>query len=182
MGLKEKDSSTLYRPISTSTPSVEPVKKDEKSNLPIFEAVLPKYRLEDIVLSDRTILSIKNAMALLEKSDFVFNTWGLSETHKYSSKVGINLYGPPGKRKTMEAHAFANAFRKRMIIVNYADIESKYVGDTPKNITEAFRVAEGTDSILFFDEADAMLSKRVTNMNNATDTSVNQAHLGREKL
>ena len=56
----------------------------------------------------------------------------------------------------------------------YADIESKYVGETPKNIRKAFEVAKETGSILFFDEADAILSRRVTNMSNATDVSVNQ--------
>lgn len=174
MGLKEVSSSYSSMPQTASTPSAESTKKEEKSNLPSFEATVPKYQLEDIILPEKTVQSINNALALREKSDLVFNTWGLNETHKYSSKVGINLYGPPGTGKTMAAHAFAHAFKKKLMIVNYADIESKYVGDTPKNITEAFRVAQETDSILFFDEADAMLSKRVTNMNNATDTSVNQ--------
>ena len=45
---------------------------------------------------------------------------------------------------------------------------------TPKNIRKAFEVAKETNSVIFFDEADAILSKRVTNMLNATDVSVNQ--------
>lgn len=60
------------------------------------------------------------------------------------------------------------------MVVNYADIESKYVGETPKNIRYVFEVAKKTHSIIFFDEADAILSKRVTNMSSATDVSVNQ--------
>ena len=48
------------------------------------------------------------------------------------------------------------------------------MGETPKNIRKAFETAKETNSILFFDEADAILSKRVTNMSNATDVSVNQ--------
>ena len=63
---------------------------------------------------------------------------------------------------------------KILDVANYADIESKYVGETPKNIRKAFEAAAATNSILFFDEADAILSKRVTNMSSATDVSVNQ--------
>jgi ATP-dependent 26S proteasome regulatory subunit len=100
--------------------------------------------------------------------------WGLNQTHKFSKKVGINLYGPPGTGKTMVAHAIAHHLKQNLIVINYADIESKYVGETPKNLTKAFKAAEETGSILFFDEADAILSRRVTNMSNATDTSVNQ--------
>ncbi|WP_274362817.1 ATP-binding protein [Paenibacillus thermotolerans] len=158
-----------------AAPQQPPAKQEaKKESFPSFIPVMPKYRLSDMILPEKTIASIRNALALREKSELVFQVWGLEETHKHSSKVGINLYGPPGTGKTMAAHAIAHEFRKKLMIINYADIESKYVGDTPKNITEAFRIAKESDSILFFDEADAILSKRVTNMNNATDTSVNQ--------
>ena len=74
----------------------------------------------------------------------------------------------------MAAHAIAKYLGRKILIVSYADIESKYVGDTPKNIRKAFETAKETNSILFFDEADAILSKRVTNMSSAHDVSVNQ--------
>ena len=79
-----------------------------------------------------------------------------------------------GTGKTMAAHAIANALHKEMICVNYADIESKYVGETSKNLTNLFHTASEKDIIIFFDEADALLSKRVTNMSSSTDVSVNQ--------
>ncbi|MEW5848054.1 MAG: ATP-binding protein [Myxococcota bacterium] len=134
----------------------------------------PKYTLEDIILPKATLDEIMDALAVRDQSALVFDVWGLRETHRHSRKVGINLYGPPGTGKTMAAHAIAAHLGKPLLIISYADIESKYIGDTPKNLTTAFQVATDTDSILFFDEADAILSRRLTNMNNATDTSVNQ--------
>ena len=83
--------------------------------------------------------------------------------------MGINLYGPSGTGKTMAAHAIASHLQRNILIVNYADIESKFVGETPKNIRRAFEVAKETHSILFFDEADAILSRRVTSMTSATE-------------
>ena len=61
-----------------------------------------------------------------------------------------------------------------MICVDYAEIESKYVGETSKNLSRLFQTAKEQDTVIFFDEADALLSKRVTNMTSATDVSVNQ--------
>ena len=99
---------------------------------------------------------------------------GFSKTHKYSKKFIVNFYGPPGTGKTITAHAIARKFGKKLLLVDYSEIESKYVGETPKNIKKVFDFAQKEDCIIFFDEADAILSRRVTNMQNATDTSVNQ--------
>ena len=152
----------------------EEAKRTERRSGVIFSPVLPKYTFEDIILPNSTKSAIERTLAIQEKGELVFKKWGLDKTHKHSKKVGINLYGPPGTGKTMAAHAIAHSLNKKIILINYADIESKYVGDTPKNLTKAFQAAIETDSILFFDEADAILSRRVTNMSNATDTSVNQ--------
>ena len=109
-----------------------------------------------------------------ENSEKVFETWGFKNTHQFSKRIVINLYGAPGTGKTMAAHAIAKNLGRKILIVNYADIESKFVGETPKNIRKAFEAAKKSNSILFFDEADAILSKRVTNMTQAVDVSVNQ--------
>lgn len=134
----------------------------------------PKFSLEDIVLPSTIKEKILDVAEYAQNSRIVFETWGLEETHKYSRRIGINLYGAPGTGKTMAAHAIAKHLGRKIIAVNYADIESKYVGETPKNIRRVFEVAQKTNSILFFDEADAILSRRVNNMSNATDVSVNQ--------
>jgi ATP-dependent 26S proteasome regulatory subunit len=47
------------------------------------------------------------------------------------------------------------------------------VGDTPKNIVAAFNTAHEANAVLFFDEADSVLSRRVTNITQAADYGVN---------
>ena len=153
--------------------------KGELSSLKVenyarFSSEIAKYNLDDIIIPQSTKEKILDVADYTENSRTVFEDWGLKYTHKYSKRIGINLYGEPGTGKTMAAHAIANYLNRKILIVNYADIESKYVGETPKNIRRAFEVAKETNSILFFDEADAILSRRVTNMSNATDVSVNQ--------
>ena len=134
----------------------------------------PKYSFDEIILPQSVKDKILDVANYAENSKKVFEDWGLQAVYKQSRRIGINLYGEPGTGKTMAAHAIAKYLGRKILAVNYADIESKFVGETPKNIRKAFEAAKATNSILFFDEADAILSKRVTNMSSATDVSVNQ--------
>ena len=149
-------------------------KEDGRKEESVFVPVEPKYTFDDIILPDRVREEVMNVADYAKNSKIVFEDWGLARTHKYSKQIGINLWGEPGTGKTMVAHAIANHLGRKILIVNYADIESKYVGETPKNIRKVFEAGKATGSILFFDEADAILSRRVTNMSSATDVSVNQ--------
>lgn len=154
--------------------------EDKKNSAPkkveeeIFIPEEPKFSLDDIILSDAVKNQILDVATYAENSFRVFELWGFKNTHKFSRRIGINLYGAPGTGKTMAAHAIAKNLGRKILVVNYADIESKFVGETPKNIRKAFEAAKKSNSILFFDEADAILSKRVTNMTQAVDVSVNQ--------
>ena len=149
------------------SPKPEPVEE-------VFIPEEPKWSLDEIILPQAVREKILDVANYSENTHRVFELWGFKHTHKFSRRIGINLYGAPGTGKTMAAHAIAKQLGKKILIVNYADIESKYVGETPKNIRKAFESAKASDSILFFDEADAILSKRVTNMTQAVDVSVNQ--------
>jgi SpoVK/Ycf46/Vps4 family AAA+-type ATPase len=60
-----------------------------------------------------------------------------------------------------------------IIRANYAEIESKYVGETAKNIKAAFQKAGATQALLFFDEADSILGKRLSHVRQSTDHAVN---------
>ena len=154
----------------------EEIKSAKKAKEPPIEFYPeePKYSFDEIILPQSVKDKILDVANYAENSKKVFEEWGLQKVYKQSRRIGINLYGEPGTGKTMAAHAIAKHLGRKILAVNYADIESKYVGETPKNIRKAFEAAAATNSILFFDEADAILSKRVTNMSSATDVSVNQ--------
>ena len=159
---------------SINEPKENEKKKVEEPPENIFVPEEPKFSLDDIILPQATKDAILDVATYADNSHLVFEMWGFKNTHKFSKRIGINLYGAPGTGKTMAAHAIAKNLDKKILIVNYADVESKFVGETPKNLRKVFEAAKATDSILFFDEADAILSKRVTNMTQAVDVSVNQ--------
>ncbi len=116
---------------------------------------------------------IKNTLKKLRYHDVLYEEWGLKKIDPKGGSVVVNLFGPPGTGKSFCAEALAHHLGKQIIKVNYAEIESKYVGETPKNIKAAFRKAAETGAVLFFDEADTILGKRLTNVNQSADHSVN---------
>ncbi len=147
----------------------------KKDDLPaMFKEESPKYSFADIILNKSVFDAIQDVLALYEKRELIFNQWGLGERYKEQNRAGINLYGASGTGKSMAAHAIADQLKRNILTVDYSQIESKYVGETSKNLVSMFDYAKKTNSIIFFDEADALLSKRVTNMSNSTDVSVNQ--------
>jgi len=76
--------------------------------------------------------------------------------------TNIVFLGPPGTGKTICAEAIATALGKKLLAVRYAEMESMWAGETPKNVAAVFRMATEEDAVLFFDEADAIASRRST--------------------
>ena len=163
-----------HNPISPSEQNTPPNRNTSNKNSPVFTLSEPLYSFDDIILPAETKKEIENVIALEKYKDLLYNTWGLGKVFKQPRNISINLYGYSGTGKTMTAHAIANTLKKKVLIVNYAEIESKYVGETSKNLEALFRYAAGQDAVILFDEADALLSKRVTAMHTAADVSVNQ--------
>ncbi|KAL4785844.1 P-loop containing nucleoside triphosphate hydrolase protein [Aspergillus varians] len=77
------------------------------------------------------------------------------------SKKGILLYGPPGCSKTLTVKALATEAGLNFMAVKGAEILSMYVGESERALREIFRKARSArPSIIFFDEVDAIASKR----------------------
>jgi SpoVK/Ycf46/Vps4 family AAA+-type ATPase len=68
--------------------------------------------------------------------------------------------GPSGTGKTMAAEIIANELGLDLYKIDLATVVSKYIGETEKNLNKIFKEAWDSNSILFFDEADAIFGKR----------------------
>jgi SpoVK/Ycf46/Vps4 family AAA+-type ATPase len=169
------DPNSSKKPIVAITvPATENKSTPPKEESITFQPQAPKYSFSDIILNSATYDAVQDLLVIVSKRELIFDTWGLGEAHKQQNKAGINLYGASGTGKTMVAHAIANQLGRKLLIVDYSQIESRYVGDTSKNLVAMFKQAKEDNAVIFFDEADALLSKRVTNMSSSTDVSVNQ--------
>lgn len=132
----------------------------------------PKYSLSQVFLPEETAVQIKSVISLLKNIDKIYYDWGFADIDPIPRSI-VNFWGPPGTGKTMTAHAIAKEMNKKIMVLNYADIESKYVGEAPKNLIAAFDKAEKEDSVIFFDEADSFLGKRITNLDTGSEQAIN---------
>jgi len=151
------------------------VKEVELTTTERFEVRLSTFKMSDLILSQDVIDELKTLQSRIQNHALIYDSWDFRLIDPVGQNVAVNLYGPPGTGKTMCAEALCHQFGKKMIEVNYAEIESKYVGETPKNIVAAFNQAKSSDALLFFDEADSILGRRMTNVTQSADHSVNVA-------
>ncbi|MDD5006958.1 MAG: ATP-binding protein [Syntrophorhabdaceae bacterium] len=84
------------------------------------------------------------------------------------------LHGLPGTGKTEFVYYLGEALGKEVVIRRCSEIESMWVGQTEKNIAEAFHEAQGSGDILFFDEADSFLFPRRDARNSWEKTFTNE--------
>lgn len=133
----------------------------------------PKYEFKDVYIDESSKKQIMASLAIAKYKDKLFSEWGLKNSFKNHRAIVFNFFGPPGTGKSMMAEAIASYLNKKIINVNYAELESKYVGETPKNIRSMFEAARKKDAVLVFDEADSFLGKRLINVSQSADCGVN---------
>lgn len=179
--IKQYDELEVYIPNNTlkidlkimQTEKKEEKKKGKEENeLPNFTPTKPRYSFDKVILPEETRKRIMTDLSVIKHTDLIYKTWGFEEVDGIPRLV-LSLYGKPGTGKTMIAHAIANYFNKPLLALNYSEIESKYVGDAAKNLKHAFDTAKEMDAILFFDEADSFLGKRIQNVSQGAEQAIN---------
>lgn len=164
MSRNEKMQQPATTPPSTAT-------KEEESKLEYIPQT-PRYNFSQMILDERIKREVFDAVKIIECKDLIYSDWGFSEVDPVPRSI-LNFYGASGTGKTMCAHAIAHHLGKKLLALNYSEIESKYVGEAPKNLQKAFETAAATDSILFFDEADSFLGKRIENVTQGAEQALN---------
>ena len=126
----------------------------------LVETIDPRRTFDDVVLPPETLAALDHALQLIRKHDLIFREWGLGERHSTGLGLAFHFAGPPGTGKTICAEALAHALSRQLLVVRYAEIESRWVGQTSKHVASVFRAAERQNAVLFFDEADAIAGRR----------------------
>src|SRR5918999_2071455 len=139
----------------------------------VVETVTPERTLADVVLPPQTRRALDQALAEVRNHALIFGRWGLGERHASGRGLAFNFAGPPGTGKTICAEAIAYELGMKLLVVDYAEAESMWVGETPKNIVAAFRAAVEKNAVLFFDEADAIATRRSVGANTRSDRESN---------
>jgi SpoVK/Ycf46/Vps4 family AAA+-type ATPase len=104
--------------------------------------------------------------------------WISARESKHSGRnaavKGLNVLfdGPRNTLKDIAAILIAKEAGWPVYRVDLTAVVSEYIGETEKNVNLIFEQADNTNSILFFDEADALFGKR-TDIKDAHDRYAN---------
>ncbi|KAJ2793244.1 Ribosome biogenesis ATPase rix7, partial [Coemansia guatemalensis] len=91
-----------------------------------------------------------------------------------TAPAGVLLWGPPGNGKTLLAKAIANDSHTNFISVKGGELMSKYVGDSERAVRQVFsRARASSPCVVFFDELDALCSRRGGDQSEASARVVN---------
>ena len=140
---------------------------------PTFAPRKPLRTMSDLIVPQSVRHRIDLALSQVDNHEVLYQEWNLKKIDPYRTGTALNFYGPSGTGKSLAAEAIASHRGQQLIDVSYAEIESKYVGDTPKNIEACFRQATAHNAVLVFNEADSILGSRLSNVTQSADHSVN---------
>jgi AAA+ superfamily predicted ATPase len=115
--------------------------------------VMPRRRLEDIILPTITRRAVDQLIEEQQRSD-------LLRAHGVEPRHRILLVGPPGTGKTSLAEAIADAVAVPLFIIRYELMIGSYLGETAARLKRVFDYARTTPCVLFFDEFDAIGKER----------------------
>lgn len=155
-----------------SDKDVQTTSDDYTKRAKMYVAEEPKYTFDMLKIPQKTMDSIEDALGRIIYEHEVFDQWGLYAIMP-SPVSAMSFYGPPGTGKSLAAEAIASKLNKKIIRASYADIENKYVGEGPKNVSAIFLAAEQQNAVLLIDEADSLLSKRLVNVSEPSGQAMN---------
>jgi len=140
------------------------------ANFPAHE-ISSHLNWEDLYLMQETEKGLKELkLWLTHGADLIAH----EKFNKYINPgVRVLFYGPSGTGKTLTASLLGKEFKMPVYRVDLSQMVSKWIGETEKNLARVFDMAEQQQWILFFDEADALFSKRAT-VSNSNDRRANQ--------
>lgn len=115
--------------------------------------------LENVILPAKLKKELIDSINQIKQTDKIYNEWGFKDIDG-TPKVVLNFYGPSGTGKTLAATEIAKLFKAELLVATPANIKSKFVGDSEKSIVGLFDEAREKGAVLFFDEADTLLTAR----------------------
>lgn len=121
----------------------------------IGRIIEPSNNLDDCILSPSVKTEIEGFINSIERREKLL-IWGVDYVPK------LLLAGVIGTGKTITAQAIAAKLGMLLYRVSGEDVVASYLGETAKNVLQAFDFAAKYKSrlILFFDEMDSIVSKR----------------------
>ncbi|WP_410667674.1 ATP-binding protein [Amycolatopsis sp. cmx-4-68] len=123
------------------------------------QSIIPRRGLVDLVLPDAQMNQIGEIASAFRAWPRIAESWGFA-SKTTTGGVKALFTGEPGTGKTMSAEVVTGMLGLELLKVDLAQVVSKWVGETEKNMEAVFQQAEDSHAVLLFDEADALFGKR----------------------
>lgn len=119
----------------------------------ILSARYPDTRLNDMVLRDEVRDRLERVLIEQRQRERL-------REHQLHPRRKLLLIGPPGSGKTMTAAALAGELRLPLFTVVLDGLITKFMGETAAKLRLVFDAMHATRGVYFFDEFDAIGSRR----------------------
>jgi len=156
-----------------------PELKQSKALLHLINNTLKAQGQEEVILSSEGVLPENYALEFVNTNS---NLEELVDGIKENKSARICFYGASGTGKSAFAKHIAQMLERPFVIKSGSSLMSKWVGDTEKNIANAFREAQEEEAVLIFDEVDGFLAERGQAKVNWEVTQVNEMLVQMEKF
>ncbi|MGH2390994.1 MAG: ATP-binding protein, partial [Chloroflexota bacterium] len=129
-----------------------------RHNGPSLTLLAPRFGWDDIVLPPDRLTVLRHLCSRVRYRSRVQHDWGMGRG--VMPGVTALFAGQPGTGKSMAAEVIANDLGLDVCKIDLAQVISKYIGETEKNLGKIFDESERCGVVLVFDEADALFGKR----------------------
>ena len=131
------------------------VRMTKPSSIKSITVEIPKVPWSSIGGMDSVKLNLREAIELPLTHSHLFTALSIPPPR------GVLLYGPPGCSKTLMARALATEGNMNFLAVKGPELLSKWLGESERALAALFRRARlASPCVIFFDEIDAIASKR----------------------
>ena len=133
------------------------------------------------LIKEKTLFFNASEQEQIQRLTSLLSAENLPSVQKRLEEQGLRkgfaclFYGSPGTGKTESVLQIARQTGRDLMQVDIAGLRDKFVGESEKNIKEVFsryrRLCKNSEvmPILFFNEADAIISKRTENVEHSVD-------------
>jgi hypothetical protein len=130
---------------------------------PQYSQQFPATRISSDLEWEDLVLDYHTQQEIYEVRTWIRHYKALMQDKKWGKEVkGYKclFYGESGTGKTLTTKLLGKDIGAEVYRIDLSKVVSKYVGETEKNLSHVFDVAEYRNWILFFDEGDALFGKR----------------------
>ncbi|MFZ4660024.1 MAG: ATP-binding protein [Caldilineaceae bacterium] len=126
----------------------------------LAQKVNPVQRWQELILPQEILDQLRELCSRVAQRQRVLEEWGFGRKLPQGKGTAALFAGPSGTGKSMAAAVIASELGLDLYRIDLAQVVSKYIGETEKNLDAIFTAAQEANAILLFDEADALFGKR----------------------